>query len=71
MWPTPTPIPIGTPVIDIGIDVAQFGQDMAAGAVSGFQLFDSQGFAGVVWFILLALLILGGIMSIRKHMENL
>lgn len=71
MFPTPTPIPIQTPVVDIGVNIEQFGQDMASGVIQGFNLFDSQGFAGVIWFVLLGLLIIGGIVSIRKHLDTL
>jgi hypothetical protein len=71
MWPTPTPIPIQTPTYFDGIDAVQFGQDMASGMVQGFNVFDAQVFAGVIWFILLALLIIAGIISIRRHLDTL
>jgi hypothetical protein len=54
-----------------GAAIAEFGQDMAVGMVQGFNVFDSQSFAGVIWFILLALLIIAGIVSIRRHLDTL
>lgn len=71
MGPTPTPILSGTPSFDIGVDVAAFGQNMAGGFVQGWNLFDAQSFAGVVWFILLAIVIIAGLVSIRKHLDTL
>lgn len=71
MFPTPTPFAIETPSYLSGLDIEQFGQDMATGMVQGFNVFDAQGFAGVIWFILLALLIIGGIASIRRHLDSL
>lgn len=71
MYPTPTPFAVQTPTYLDGLDIAQFGQDMATGMVQGFNVFDSQVFAGVIWFILLALLIIAGVVSIRRHLDTL
>ena len=71
MWPTPTPISIPTPEFLSSLDTTQFGQDVASGIVQGWNFFDTQGFAGIVWFVLVALIILMGLMSIRAHLENL
>lgn len=71
MGPTPTPFAIETPSYLAGFDVEQFGQDMASNMVQGFNTFDAQTFAGVIWFILLALLIIGGVVSIRNHLDSL
>jgi hypothetical protein len=71
MFPTPTPFAVQTPSYFDGIDVEQFGQNMATGMVQGFNVFDAQAFAGVIWFILLALLIIAGIISIRRHLDTL
>lgn len=71
MFPTPTPFAVQTPSYMDGAAIAEFGQDMAVGMVQGFNVFDSQSFAGVIWFILLALLIIAGIVSIRRHLDTL
>lgn len=71
MYPTPTPFAVQTPSYLNGAEIAQFGQNMATGMVQGFNVFDSQVFAGVIWFILLGLLIIGGIVSIRRHLDTL
>lgn len=72
MWPTPTPIPPGpTPVFLGSFDATGFGQSIASGAVQGFNFFDAQPIAGLIWFILLAVVILIGLASIRAHLENL
>lgn len=71
MWPTPTPLPpMPTPEFLSNVDVEQIGQDFATGLVQGFNFFDAQDFAGLVWFVLLGLIILFGLMSIRKHLEG-
>lgn len=70
MWPTPTPIPQSTPEYSLGVDPAQFGQDIVTGVVQGFNFLDSQPFASVIWFALLALLIIIGLMSIRNRLQQ-
>jgi hypothetical protein len=52
-------------------DAQAFGQTLATNLVQGFNFFDGQTFAGIVWFVLLAIIILMGLMSIRTHLENL
>lgn len=72
MWPTPTPLPpLPTPEFLNNVDVEQFGQDIAMGVVQGFNFFDAQPFAALVWFIVLGLIILFGLMSIRKRLEDM
>lgn len=71
MWPTPTPLPpMPTPEYLGGFNVDQFGQDMATGVVQGWNFFDAQPFAGLVWFVLLGLVILFGILSIRHRLAS-
>lgn len=72
MWPTPTPLPpFPTPEYLGSFDAAAFGQNIAGGVVNGFVVFDAQPIAGLVWFILLALIIILGLMSIRARLEAL
>lgn len=72
MWPTPTPLPpMPTPELLGSLDLEGFTQDFTGGLVQGFNFFDAQPIAAVVWFVILALLILWGITSIRDHLENL
>lgn len=73
MFPTPTPFPTpdSTPAFLANIDVQQFGQSFAMDMVQGWNIFDAQTIAGLIWFILLAFIIIGGLMSIRRHLENL
>jgi len=71
-WPTPTPLPpMPTPQFMGNFDAQAFGQTLATNLVQGFNFFDGQTFAGIVWFVLLAIIILMGLMSIRTHLENL
>lgn len=71
MWPTPTPFPQGTPQFTMPVDIPRFGQDMASGMVQGWQVLDAQPWAAFVWFILLFLLIILGVISIKRHLESL
>ncbi|HSS99929.1 MAG TPA: hypothetical protein VLK33_23000 [Terriglobales bacterium] len=69
MFPTPTPIAIGTPQYLTNVDVNQFGQDMATGMIQGWNFFNTQSFSDLVWIMLLILIVIVGIISIRKHLE--
>jgi hypothetical protein len=60
-----------TPEYLNNVDINQFGQNMATGIVQGWNFFDNQPFAALVWFLLLALIIIYGIMSIRHHLETM
>ena len=71
MWPTPTPIPIGTPVVSLPFDPGQVVGDFSGNIVQGWNLFDSSAFATVVFIGLILLLVFLGFMSIRAHLENL
>jgi hypothetical protein len=73
MFPTPTPFPTpaSTPAFLANFDVQQFGQGFATDVVQGWNIFDAQTISGVIWFILLAFIIVGGLMSIRAHLEKL
>ncbi len=71
MFPTPTPFPTPASTPFINIDAQQFGQSFAMDMVQGWNIFDGQTIAGLIWFILLAFIIIGGLMSIRKHLESL
>jgi len=72
IWPTPTPLPpLSTPQFLNDFDPGGFGQNLAGGVVNGWTLFDSMPFASLVWFILLALIILLGLSSIRHHLKDL
>jgi len=70
MFPTPTPIPIGTPQYLTNVDVAQFGQDMATGVIQGWNFFNTQSFSDLVFVMLLILVIILGALSIRKQLEK-
>jgi len=71
MWPTPTPLPQGTPQFSLPINPSEFGQDMASGMVQGWQVLDAQPWAAFVWLILLFLIIIVGFISIKRHLESL
>jgi hypothetical protein len=72
MWPTPTPIPpAGGPNLLDSLNIDSFGQNVTGGLVQGFNFFDAQPIAGVVWFIFLAFILLFGLMSIRHHLESM
>ncbi len=71
MWPTPTPIPIGTPAIALPIDADQMMRDFGGNIVQGWNLFDASPVATVVFIGILLLLIFLGFMSIRSHLESL
>jgi hypothetical protein len=71
-WSTPTPLPpLPTPAYLSSFDAAGFGQNVAGGIVQGFNFFDAQPVAGLIWFVLLALVIIMGLLSLRNHIENL
>lgn len=71
MWPTPTPIPIGTPVINLPFDPGQLVGDFTTNIVQGWNLFDGSAVATVFFIGLLLLIIFLGFMSIRAHLEKL
>lgn len=72
MWPTPTPIPTGTPPeIPLPLDPAVVTENFSNWLLQGWNMFDSHPIATVIWFIVLAVLIYAGIMSIRRHVESL
>jgi len=71
MWPTPTPIPIGTPAVNIGIDPNQVVGDFTTNIVQGWNLLDGSSLATIVFIGLLLLVIFLGLMSIRAHLEKL
>lgn len=74
MFPTPTPIP-PQPTTEflatLSANAQGFGESFAQNMVQGWNIFDAQNFAGLVWFILLAFIIIGGLMSIRAHLQKL
>lgn len=70
MWPTPTPIAIGTPQFNPNIDGVQMGHDMASGMIQGWNLFNSNSFSDVVFVILIIIAVVVGIVSIRARLEN-
>lgn len=70
MWPTPTPMPTQPPPELLNIDVEQVGQDFTMGIVQGWNWLDSQPFTDVVWFIVLALVIVLGLISIRNRLQQ-
>lgn len=69
MFPTPTPIPIGTPQYLNNVDVAQFAKDTASGVIQGWNFFNGQSFSDFVFVALLLMIVIIGIMSIKKHLE--
>lgn len=71
MWPTPTPIPIGTPVVSLPFDPAQVVGDFSGNIIQGWNLFDASTLATVFFIGLLLVIIFVGFMSIRAHLENL
>ena len=71
MWPTPTPIAIGTPQFALPVDGAQLAQTVASGMIQGWNVFNSQSFSDVIFVIILIIAIIVGMISIRAHLENL
>jgi len=71
MWPTPTPIPIGTPVINLPIDPQQMVGDYTGNIVQGWNLFNGSEVATLIFIALLLMVVFFGLMSIRSHLENL
>ena len=71
MWPTPTPIPIGTPAVSLPFDPAQVVGDFTTNIVQGWNLFDGSTVATVFFIDLLLLIIFLGFMSIRAHLKSL
>jgi hypothetical protein len=69
MFPTPTPIAIGTPQYLNNVDINQFGQDMATGVVQGWNFFNTQSFSDFVFVALLIIIVIIGVVTIRKHLE--
>ena len=70
MWPTPTPIPIGTPAVSLPFDPNQVVGDFTTNIVQGWNLFDSSPVATVIFIGLLLLIVFLGFMSIRAHLEK-
>lgn len=71
-WPTPTPIPaLPTPEFLGSFDAGAFGQSLAQNIVGGFNFFDSQPLAGLIWFVIFAAILLMGLMSLKTHIESL
>lgn len=71
MWPTPTPIPVGTPSITLPIDPEQITGDFLNNLIQGWNLFDSSPIAGMFFIGLLLLIVVAGLWSIKAHLENL
>jgi hypothetical protein len=70
-WPTPTPFPTGTPVVDLPIDPAEMMHEFSNNIIQGWNIFDSSPIATLVFIGLLMLIVFLGLMSIRSHLENL
>lgn len=70
-WVTPTPIPVQTPQFDLNIDPEQFGQDFAGNIIQGWNYFNAQTFSDLVFFVLLVMIVIIGIVIIRNRLEAL
>lgn len=71
MWPTPTPIPTPSSLPSIPIDPSLLTGNISDWILQGWHMFDSNPIATLVWFVVISLIIFAGIMSIRKHLEQL
>lgn len=71
MWPTPTPIPISTPAFNIPIDPTEIGNNFSNWLLQGWQFFDSNPIATLIFFGLVVLVIYFGLSSIKAHLESL
>ncbi len=71
MWPTPTPIPTpsGAPLLSLDPNTISF--DFTSWILQGWNLFDSNPVATVVFVGLVLLVIYLGVQSIRIHLEDL
>lgn len=69
-WATPTPYPTpeGTPVIDLSaaVDSAAFAENI----VSGWQTFNNTGWLDVIFWALIVAIIVSGIVSVKRHLED-
>lgn len=70
-WPTPTPIPtpnataVMAPILD-GIEI-----DLAEQLVQGYQQANNTGVLEIIFFAILTLLIIGGVWSITRHVQQI
>ncbi|MCA0453416.1 MAG: hypothetical protein LCI00_05535 [Chloroflexi bacterium] len=71
MWPTPTPIPIGTPSFNVPIDPEQVSGQFLDNIIQGWNTFDSLPISTIFFIVLLLLIVFVGLWSIKAHLEKL
>lgn len=69
-WYTPTPFPTPNATPPINLDIG-LGYDMAESVVGGYNFANQYGFVDTVMFALLLIIIVGGVWTIIRKLQNL
>lgn len=72
-WPTPTPLPTPNSISTTPVFTAVegVGPDLAEWIVQGYQAADYAGVIDYLMLVVYALIIIGGILSIIRHVQQL
>lgn len=72
-WPTPTPLPTPDIISSTPVFTAMegVGPELAEWAVQGYQTANQAGVVDFIMLAIIALILVGGILSIIRHVQQL
>lgn len=69
-WATPTPYPTPVATVPIDLSIAMDSGEFAENIVSGWQTFNSTGYLDVIFWALIVSIVVAGLISIKRHLED-